>query len=799
MGAKDTPDLDKSLFVESLKQTGSAAGELLQEAYRHPTDAIEHVVKVATESAVAGALLSAVIPSRGPAALVATGLMMVPLGWSGYKKYEDAMAKAKDPESFNTQAHELARQWDSMVGDSVLGFAGGWGGAGLGQKVAMSETSLGRSSQAVQKAILKGENKALVGLAKAPEWMSTSGPTLGSPEAMSLAPMPRLSAKDTVLQGAVDNMAPSTAFAGAKADSLPNKPLKAWFALSDTTQNRVALAHGSATPKDWQMYYGDTHAHSHYSDGLGDPKDYFEQSKAGGKAFDTMTDHNHLDARMGVDPNDPRAEDQVGVPIIAAAPEEYQATRAAADAVTEEGKYVGLVGTELGTIGHYTPPGKGIIDTADGAAGLASPNDTLGILGKNDATSGHVHSDGEDGHSHEAPRPGETIKLRVTQPDGSVEENNYILPNDVVPPPKPIVPTAQIDGIINAGEPFSLRSAPPQPDGPRYIHDHRQSTGVNHSIVIDAPKLIVSVKNPDVIKKLPPGSVTYQDGNYKELFGIVQNMQASDGGILPMSLAHPNKQMRPIEYGRKSFDDDSQWIQTLDGNVRMIEIIKGEALNPNPTDVMKSADLSPENLAYYVDKGLHVGPVGGRDDHFHMPLGRPMGTGVLGQNLTKHELLEGMRNRRVSATTSRKLLQGFMTTEDGVPMGSILDQNAVHDLNLRMTVGGVVDPQAKYQATLFGDVNVGDGKLATKIQSLDLTGQDILKSNNQIQFDQVSHKLGNKSAWYVQLTRSDPQTQNTDYMWTAPLWIEPLAGTTHNIFARTLVGAGAQPLEQVLH
>jgi hypothetical protein len=543
------------------------------------------------------------------------------------------------------------------------------------------------------------------------------------------------------------------------------------------------------------MYYGDTHAHSHYSDGMGDPKDYFELGKAGGKAFDTMTDHNHLDSRMGVDPSDPRAADQAGVPIIAAAPEEYQATRAAADAVTEEGNYVGLVGTELGTIGKYTPPGKAFAETGE-ATSFAAPTD--GLIGRTE-TSAHPH--GEEGHvhSHEDPHPGEVIKLRVHQPDGSVEENNYVLPNDVVPP-KPEIPTVRIEGLVASGEPGAARSAlPPEDMGPRYIHDHRTSTGVNHSIVIDAPKLIVSVKNPDIVKQLPPGSVTYQDGNYKDLFGIVQGMQASDGGILPMSLAHPNKQMRPIEYGRKSFANDREWISTLDGNVRMIEIIKGEALNPNPTDVMKSADLSPENLAYYVDQGLHVGPVGGRDDHFHMPLGRPMGTGVLGQNLTKHELLEGMRNRRVSATTSRKLLQGYMSTEDGVPMGSILDQNAVHDLNLKMNVGGVIDPKAQYKATLFGDANVGDGKLATKIQSLDVSGQDLLSANNQIKFDQVTHKLGNKSAWYVQLTRTDPVTENTDYMWTAPIWIEPLAGSTHNLLTRSLVGAGAQPLEQILH
>ncbi|GAI55467.1 unnamed protein product, partial [marine sediment metagenome] len=106
----------------------------------------------------------------------------------------------------------------------------------------------------------------------------------------------------------------------------------------------------------------------------------------------------------------------------------------------------------------------------------------------------------------------------------------------------------------------------------------------------------------------------------------------------------------------------------------------------------------------------------------------------------------------------------------------ILDQNAINDLNISMFVGGKVEPAAEYKVNLWSDPKIGDGNLATMVQSKSLSGQEILDANGQVKFDQAQHKIGNKSAWYVEVQRTDPKTSNTDYMWTAPIWVEPLDG-----------------------
>ncbi|MBX9724858.1 MAG: hypothetical protein K2X81_25865, partial [Candidatus Obscuribacterales bacterium] len=226
----------------------------------------------------------------------------------------------------------------------------------------------------------------------------------------------------------------------------------------------------------------------------------------------------------------------------------------------------------------------------------------------------------------------------------------------------------------------------------------------------------------------------------------------------------------------------------------LVEVITGEALNPDPIEVMKPHDMAPINMAGYIDKGLHVAPTYGRDDHFAMPGGRPAGTGIMSSTLDKQGLMDGMRNRQTIATTSTALLKGYMTANDKFPMGTIFDQNAVNALDIKMNLVGDIDPRAKYAVKLWADPTIGDGNLATMIQTKSLTGQDLINAKGQVAFDKVQHQLGNKSAWYVEVQRTDPKTQNNDFMWTAPVWVEPLSGASHSLLTRALVGAGSSYL-----
>ena len=84
---------------------------------------------------------------------------------------------------------------------------------------------------------------------------------------------------------------------------------------------------------------------------------------------------------------------------------------------------------------------------------------------------------------------------------------------------------------------------------------------------------------------------------------------------------------------------------------------------------------------------------------------------------------------------------------------------------------------------------IGDGRLAKPLQVLELTGADLINTHGPAAFNQVQHKLGNKSAYYVEVQRVDPITTNTDFLWTAPIWVEPVA-TVQSPFLRGLIGAG---------
>jgi hypothetical protein len=296
------------------------------------------------------------------------------------------------------------------------------------------------------------------------------------------------------------------------------------------------------------------------------------------------------------------------------------------------------------------------------------------------------------------------------------------------------------------------------------------------------------------------GAVHYDDGDFNGLIKKIGNSPDTTGGLPVWQLNHPRyvadnnpntpANLRGRDYGTKSFPSLDAWREAMDPRVHQVEIITGEALNPDPIEVMKPHDLGPINMAGYIDYGLHVSPSYGRDDHFALPGGRPAGTGILAENLDKESLLNALRNRQTIATTSTELLQGHMTANN-LPMGSILDEHAVNDLAITMNVAGKVDPKAQYKVNLWADPKIGDGKLATMVQSKSLTGQQILDGNGQVQLDTVHHTIGNKSAWYVEVQRTDPKTSNTDYMWTAPVWVEPQIAGGHSLLTRAIVGAGS--------
>lgn len=382
-------------------------------------------------------------------------------------------------------------------------------------------------------------------------------------------------------------------------------------------------------------------------------------------------------------------------------------------------------------------------------------------------------------------------------------------------------------------------------------------SGVNHINILQTETFFQSVKQPrprtffDPIRGMfralpepplePPPVVKINDGDYKALVAHLDQVKDATGGRPVVQLNHPRyaadespdipAKLRGRDYGQKSFKSHKEWVDQFGKYASQMELLNGEAIQKNAAGTVSSRHIHDTDFAGYIDKGLRLSPTFGRDFHYGDPGGTKAATGILASDLDAKSLINALRARRTIATTNHENLTGSMMVNNAHPMGSVLDQRAIPDLNIKVSIGGKVAPDAEYKALLWGDSKIGDGKLAKVIQTKTMSGQELLASNKTIAFDQVQQTLGAKGAYYVEIQRipsaaelanaaraslpelatastvpilkhapaplpegplADPMAKFLgDRMWTAPVWSEPLAGKDHSLAVKTLIGIGS--------
>ncbi|MBS1996540.1 MAG: hypothetical protein JSS86_09530 [Cyanobacteria bacterium SZAS LIN-2] len=750
-----------------------ASKAFAEELYQHPLQTVEHAGTTLLASAAMGAAIGYVLPARGPAALIVAGAFTIPMAVKAYNRLDQAFSSAQQGQDLERVSKALA--FDTVAGtyDLSLNLAGGVAGTEIGVSMATSRGALGSLGQASQRMVMKGENWALNSLHEPAPAVAAEG--LKLPQGKITTAASRRTdvngmvntSLDTQLTGDATNMALSpTPEATIGSTPLVEKSGLAARLEQHRIINPKLDRYFDAGQDGSQMYFGSLHGHSRYSDGLGLPKDLYNKAIAEGQQVTTITDHNHLAARGGVAPDDPRTSDQAGTPVVAANPIEYSQTFADAAATTTSGKHVSLVGTEMGTIGKV---GGGHGEHGHGGAG--HPDGEQGLVG---ADLEHMH----DHHSHGMMNP-ESI------------------------------------GEVNPGnQPFNLAEARAESNAAAHIG------GVNHINLIEVPQFFEATRQPKTgalaffmraLGKEPepvvtaPEVIKYNDGDYKAMVDHLDKLTATDGGKPVIQLNHPRYladenantpiEQRSRDYGQKSFKNQQEWLDRFaTPYVRQIELIKGGALNPNPVDTVPTGALDPTSFAGYLDKGVHASPTFGRDFHFGDPVGNPGATGFYAKSLDKSGILNALRERRTIATTSSEKLSGVLTGNDKFVMGAILDHSVVPSLSLKMRVDGIVHPEASYTLKLWGDTKLGDGKLAEVVQQKTVKGSDLLTANQTVAFDAVTGTVGQNSAYYVEVLRKDPSSGNTDRMWTAPIWLETLAGTKHSLFSRFMAGQASSYL-----
>jgi len=800
------------VFGRAIQELPSATSELLSEAWAHPGATMTHAAKTVVEAGVMGTAIGYLVPARGPASILVGVALTAPMAYHAVGRLSLAQEMSRDPLADQQAiAHLLARDAVSGTADLGLSFVGGYAGAELGYGLARSQGALGKVGQATQRGIMRVENRGLT-FAKAlsegsiPGVKSTALPKVDMSGGVPKGPggaaselintrTPLESTSPSMVKTGRPSVSPERLPFGQRTLGILNRRAEQLMSPVQTAANSVK---SDGTQGGYQLYMGSLHGHSRYSDGMGLPKELYGKAKAEGYDFMAVTDHNHVAARGGVKPGDARHKDQSGSPTVAEEPILYAQTFADAAAASKDGKFIGLVGIEMGTIGKVGAGHK-----HDDFFGLAeAPAKPGEFAGPKPA---------------ELPKPTELpnagkIDISVKSPINS----NPAGPEALLPNVKEPVGTA---GRTDAAETPGLGRDKPGSMSLQEIQAEAAASGgknlggVNHINLFEMPIFVETIRQPRSIGEglvepviVKPQVEKIPDGDFKTFATFLDGKFDTTGGTPVIQLNHPRyradenpnlpRHDRARDYGQKAFRSKQEWLDRfVDPYVRQIELIKGGALSPNPVDVVAPGHIDATSFAGYLDKGVHASPTFGRDFHYGDPGGNPGATGIMAKSLDKPALMDALRERRTIATTSGEKLTGSMWGNDKHPMGSILDQAVIPELTLSARIGGEVVADAKYTVKLWGDTKLGDKKLAAVVQETTMTGAELMKNGNQVSFDPVNHKLGNKAAYYMEIQRTDPGTGHVDKMWTAPIWVEPLTGDKHSFYMRWLTGNSAQFLE----
>ncbi|HEY9776947.1 MAG TPA: hypothetical protein V6C81_24495 [Planktothrix sp.] len=797
---KRTEVSSAGLYLQAVEDVPRASVNFAQEAWAHKTDTMAHIIKEGLSSYLFGGLIGYVVPAKGPAAAITGIALSAPMLINGVKRLAEASHDLHQHKaSSDVIAQGLARDSVDSGFDLAIDLAGGYWGAKNGTALAKSE-KYGAPARALHQKIAIGENETLLLMRNGFDKLSATWSRSPVTESSSAVAQPDfVSAKSSgIADGRLEDKLGVAS--GAQSATATKKPVnlgyvpKSYFGRLNARMNQYSLMTREApavvsSQPELISVFGSTHGHSRYSDGMGLPIDLYKQAIAEGQQVTAITDHNHLAARGGVKPDDPRAADQTKAPVVAADPIEYAQTQQDAAATTIPGKHVSLYGIEVGTIGSE-PHGHG------GEGG-----------------GGHAHGgEGEEGSSEPPEGDAKSAKQAPADGDATTTSASKIIgpepPDSLFEQPAAGAPKLFVPRDFKAAQLESL--SPEHLGGP---------SGVNHINLLEVPTFFEAVRQPKkgfsaLFSRLTFGAMTelkapdvikINDGDYKSLVAHLQNMKDSTGNTPVITLNHPRfmadkspslpDALRNRDYGRKSFANDDEWRQQFVlPFVRVIELIKGGALTPHPVDEVPAGNIDVASYVGYLGLGVEAGPGFGRDFHYGNPVGNPGATQFLVTSLDKPEVLDSMRQRRTAATTNGVKLNGYLMANDKFYMGSILDQSAVPQLNLKMKIGGEIDANAQYTVKLFGDDQVLDGKDAAVIQTKQVSGQELLSSNGEVAFDPITHKAGNNSLYFVEAARVEQGAAAISpiRMWTSPIWVRPLAGDSHGMLTRFAAGTAAQ-------
>lgn len=269
--------------------------------------------------------------------------------------------------------------------------------------------------------------------------------------------------------------------------------------------------------------------------------------------------------------------------------------------------------------------------------------------------------------------------------------------------------------------------------------------------------------------------INVTNGDYRTLYDQWLPAHPDSFGQAPLvQFNHPdfradlqNASTKPKErendYGYDDYNKDfAELVRHAEKYVSLIEMVSGPALTDGKDLPIKSGNRHERDYWFYLNEGFRVAPTANQDNHF-----RTWGTitaartAVLTDRLTKADVLQALKARRVYATEDRNLHVFF--TVNGQPLGSIIRTQNPLDLTIDVQISDPDEPNAQYTVELYRD-EIGGDMIDGSIDEAELEGDGAVSFSGQ-RFE------SGRSFFFVKVVQEGANNKE-DFAWTAPVWVE---------------------------
>jgi hypothetical protein len=263
----------------------------------------------------------------------------------------------------------------------------------------------------------------------------------------------------------------------------------------------------------------------------------------------------------------------------------------------------------------------------------------------------------------------------------------------------------------------------------------------------------------NVLEPSEDGNVhTIPDGRYDLFYGSWLTKQKDTTGRSPVvqfAASHDPE----IDYGRRDLESLEALRTVTAPFVRTIQI--ASASHDGPGRRLANERWRP--YLEYLNAGFRVAPTADWDPPSWRRTNVERRTAILAPRLTKRDILDAIRARRVYASDDRNLTVSFSI--NGHAMGSVVPMLPGTPLRIELTFSDRDEPGASYWVSLRRDTAGGELEAAREQSGTDFRG------DGTVVFTQFRYAAGEE---YFLAQVVQESTKGSDHVWTAPIWIVPL-------------------------